>query len=226
MVGHPNAGKSSVINSVCAGKKVSVSRTAGHTKRAQTVPLVPGVVSLLDCPGLVFPHATVPPPEPRAEDPAAAARLDHELKDEIAMQQLLGVIPIAQVREPYTAVRYLTERVALEKMYGLNLPHDEEGWSPLLLCEQLAVKRGLHIARTGRPDSHSAGREILYDAQDGIIPLAWTPPAIPASASASGSSIGIGASAGSGSAVSEAPAAGSSSGHVPAGGGASVESST
>ena len=70
MVGHPNVGKSSVINTVCAAKRVSVSRTAGHTKRAQTIPVVPGV-QLLDCPGLVFPRALVP--RPTAAPPVAAA---------------------------------------------------------------------------------------------------------------------------------------------------------
>ena len=84
------------------------------------------------------------------------------------------------MREPYTAVRYLAERMPLEAMYGLRLPADEAAWSPLLLCETLAAKRGVFIAKTGRPDSHAAGREILYDTQDGNIPLAWLPP-IPAS---------------------------------------------
>lgn len=80
------------------------------------------------------------------------------------------------MREPYTAVRYLSERLPIENMYGLRLPKDEDGWSPLLLCEELATKRGLHNARTGRPDGHAAGREILYDTQDGTVPLAWLPP--------------------------------------------------
>jgi tetratricopeptide (TPR) repeat protein len=49
-------------------------------------------------------------------------------------------------------------------------------WSPLTLCEALAEKRGYLIAKTGRLDSHAAGREILYDTQDGNVPLAWLPP--------------------------------------------------
>ena len=197
MVGHPNAGKSSVINTVCGNKRVSVSRTAGHTKRAQTVPVAPGL-ALLDCPGLVFPHALVPPPEgvdaiaaaaraalppsapPAAADAAAAAALAPILAayaDERAMQELLGVVPIAQVRESYTALRLLAATLPLERLYGLALPSDEPRWSPLLLAEALAVKRGLHIARTGRPDAHAAGRSVLYDSQDGILPLYWMPPA-------------------------------------------------
>jgi hypothetical protein len=70
MVGHPNVGKSSVINTICAAKRVSVSRTAGHTKRAQTIPVAPGL-QLLDCPGLVFPRGLIPRPTPT---PDAAER--------------------------------------------------------------------------------------------------------------------------------------------------------
>ena len=255
MVGHPNVGKSSVINCLAGEKRVSVSRTAGHTKRAQTIPLAPGL-HLLDCPGLVFPHSLrgdrpdpvvtrvrsdealrertngsdelaavtstlgidvaaaaadaapararrsvgeddQPPPArvvfPRARGavtsrrggegndvPMAAAPTGFVLpptEEERAMQELCGVIPLAQVREPYTAVRYLAEVMPVERMYGLSLPKDEDAWSPLLLCEALASKRGQFIAHVGRPDAHSAGREILYDVQDGVVPLAWLPPA-------------------------------------------------
>lgn len=173
MVGHPNAGKSSVINCLCSEKRVSVSRTAGHTKRAQTVPLTEGV-DLLDCPGLAFPHAIGDPAATAASTATTGSVVG--LEDERAMQELLGVIPIAQVREPYTAVRYLLERLPLDRLYGLQLPKDEPSWNPMLFCEVLAHKRGLHIARTGRPDSHAAGRAVLYDSQDGVIPIAWWPP--------------------------------------------------
>lgn len=97
------------------------------------------------------------------------------------------------MREPYTAVRYLAERLPLESMYGLRLPSDEAAWSPLLLCEALATKRGVFIAKTGRPDSHAAGREILYDTQDGNVPLAWLPPLAGADASAAAAAAGAGA---------------------------------
>ena len=309
MVGHPNVGKSSVINTLCAEKRVSVSRTAGHTKRAQTIPLAPGL-HLLDCPGLLFPHALVgsrpsiaPAPtagtvsvgrgvptsvtpsassicaagitarEPSASISAVDASAQqqpqqqqelatrasafsgpssssadvglvaptivvlpssiHALpssasaanaissvavssyvrgasgshrhgapastaaavppgsrsllpprfkmlpeEEERAMQELCGVVPLAQVREPYTAVRYVSEHLPIENMYGLSLPKDETEWTPLLLCETLAAKRGLFIARVGRPDAHSAGRSILYDVQDGVVPLAWLPPTV------------------------------------------------
>ena len=248
MVGHPNVGKSSVINCLCGEKKVSVSRTAGHTKRAQTIHLVQrdeggsgsDPVDLLDCPGLVFPHALVPQPPlgfirktdiSRTESvgsilveknastlalpvivtpgsrqarllseattlalstgsessPSTVSNAIHvdastgEFRNERAMQECCGVIPLAQVREAYSTVRFLAEHLPIERLYGLQMSKEDEEdwhgkWSPLGICENLATKRGYFTARTGRPDGHAAGREILYDAQDGIVPLFWLPP--------------------------------------------------
>ena len=111
-------------SSLCGGKRVSVSRTPGHTKRFQTVPLINGL-RLLDCPGIVFPrrlHA--------AASPAAAVRRSdveetkqEETKSMIhgrAVQEVCGVIPLAQVREPYSALRVVAEAVPLWDLYGIK----------------------------------------------------------------------------------------------------------
>jgi hypothetical protein len=111
-------------------------------------------VQLCDCPGLVFPALDRPK----------------------ALQILCGLFPLAQVREPYSAVRYLAERVPLERVYGLRLPDDAKCWSPYNICEALAVKRGYLLAKSGRPDAHRAGREILIDALDGRVVISWPPP--------------------------------------------------
>ena len=87
---------------------------------------------MIDCPGLVFPRAV-----PRC------------------VAELMGMHPIAQVREPFSAIRYLAERIPLEKMYKLKMPdwYDEEDkeiselaaddpaytrWSPQAIAEALA----------------------------------------------------------------------------------------
>ncbi|XP_067398925.1 large subunit GTPase 1 homolog isoform X2 [Emydura macquarii macquarii] len=54
LVGYPNVGKSSTINTILGNKKVSVSATPGHTKHFQTLYVEPGLC-LCDCPGLVMP---------------------------------------------------------------------------------------------------------------------------------------------------------------------------
>lgn len=154
-VGHPNVGKSSIINGLVGKKVVSTSRTPGHTKRFQTIFLTKDLV-LCDCPGLVFPALDRPK----------------------SLQILCGLYPIAQVREPYSALRYLAERLPIEKMYGLQLPEDNESWTPYNICEAYAQKRGYFIAKTGRLDTHRAGLELLYDCIDGKIAISWPPPDI------------------------------------------------
>ncbi|KAG0179422.1 Guanine nucleotide-binding-like protein 1 [Apophysomyces sp. BC1021] len=54
LVGHPNVGKSSLVNSIMGKTVVSASRTPGHTKHFQTIHLTENV-RLCDSPGLVFP---------------------------------------------------------------------------------------------------------------------------------------------------------------------------
>ena len=154
-VGHPNVGKSSLINGLFGKKVVSASRTPGHTKHLQTLYLTKQIV-LCDCPGLVFPALDRPK----------------------ALQILCGLFPIAQVREPFSAIRYLAERVAVEKIYGLQYPDtDEPYWTPYSICEAYAIKRGYYVKR-GRPDVHRAGLEILRDCVDGVISISWPPPDI------------------------------------------------
>merc|ERR1711936_184458 len=89
MIGAPNVGKSSLINSLIGKRVVSVSKTPGHTKHFQTIFITKFVV-LCDCPGLVFPSLV-----PRE------------------LQVLLGSYPISQVREPMSIVQYIAERVDL-----------------------------------------------------------------------------------------------------------------
>ena len=53
IVGFPNVGKSSIINSLKRSKVASVSNVPGHTKTKQEVVLDKNI-KLIDCPGVVF----------------------------------------------------------------------------------------------------------------------------------------------------------------------------
>lgn len=53
IIGYPNVGKSSIINSILQTKKAKISSTPGKTKFAQT--LILKDKKLIDCPGLIFP---------------------------------------------------------------------------------------------------------------------------------------------------------------------------
>ena len=56
----------------------------------------------------------------------------------ISHQQIIaGIYPIAQVREPYSVIGYLAERINLPKLLKLKHPDVDEGdqWTPFDICE-------------------------------------------------------------------------------------------
>ncbi|PIK38905.1 putative guanine nucleotide-binding protein-like 1 isoform X1 [Apostichopus japonicus] len=148
-VGHPNVGKSSLINGLCGCKVVSASRTPGHTKHFQTIFLTPSV-KLCDSPGLVFPSL-----------------VDKQL------QILSGMYPIAQVREPYTPVGFLAQRIPLVKILKITHPDADETsspeWSAYDICDAWAEKRGFMTAKASRRDVYRAANNILRLAVDGKL---------------------------------------------------------
>lgn len=107
LVGYPNVGKSSTINSLTGSKKVNVSATPGKTKHFQTIKLSEEM-TLCDCPGLVFPNFAF-------------------TKAEMVIN---GVLPIDQLREytgPCDLVAQRIPRYFLEYLYGIKLPSPSEG---------------------------------------------------------------------------------------------------
>jgi ribosome biogenesis GTPase A len=178
-VGHPNVGKSSFMNALIGKKVVSVSRTPGHTKHFQTIFLTPNI-RLCDCPGLVFPSFY-----PKQ------------------LQVLMGCYPISQLREPYSSIQYLAERVDMVAKLKLK-PADEvrqqkpavndhnyvpmktvgskqvgtsSDWSAWTICESWALHRGFLTARSGRPDVYRAANHLLRMALDGrTLCMAFYPP--------------------------------------------------
>ncbi|XP_046588950.1 guanine nucleotide-binding protein-like 1 isoform X3 [Neodiprion lecontei] len=154
-IGTPNVGKSSLMNALMGRKVVSVSRTPGHTKHFQTIFLTT-TVRLCDCPGLVFP-STVPK----------------------QLQILMGSFPIAQVKEPYTTVKFLAERLDLPRVLNIHHQEGNSTWSAMDICDGWAAKRSYLTARTARFDCYRSANSILRMALDGKIciyayPIGWS----------------------------------------------------
>eukprot|EP00048_Salpingoeca_helianthica_P004486 m.77286 g.77286 ORF g.77286 m.77286 type:complete len:637 (+) comp13210_c0_seq3:580-2490(+) len=160
LVGQPNVGKSTILNSIVGKHVVSTSRTPGHTKYFQTYFLSPEL-RLCDCPGLVF--------------PAVAPK---------ALQFLAGLVPVSQAQEPFSAIQYLAERINVPRLLRLQLDADTPAWSSRAICEGWALRRGYLTAKAGRPDLYRAAKEILLMAVDGRIALALWPPGWSASPAA------------------------------------------
>jgi hypothetical protein len=88
----------------------------------------------------------------------------------------MGSFPIAQLREPFSAVQYLAERLDLPSLLKLQHPEHDEQWSAMDICDGWALKRGFYTARVARLDSYRAANSLLRMALDGEICLCLHPP--------------------------------------------------
>lgn len=47
----------------------------------------------------------------------------------------MGLYPISQLREPFTAIRFIAQRKDLPKVFKLPHPNNETEWSAMDICE-------------------------------------------------------------------------------------------
>ncbi|KAF8531891.1 P-loop containing nucleoside triphosphate hydrolase protein [Gautieria morchelliformis] len=161
LVGYPNVGKSSTINSLLGEKKVSVSATPGKTKHFQTINLSSDLM-LCDCPGLVFPQFAVQ-------------------KAELVCD---GVLPVDQLRESHGPVALVTNRIGrdvLEATYGLTIRRrgEETGIeNDDVSAEDLLIAYASTICSLGQgnPDESRAARYVLKDYMNAKLLFCHPPP--------------------------------------------------
>lgn len=163
MVGFPNVGKSSCINSIMGVSKsthgktrVAVSSTPGKTKHFQTL-MVSDRLMLCDCPGLVFPSFM------RSTGEMLCA----------------GILPINQMRTYVDPATVITSRVPqhlLDATYGITIrkildvkdnPSRPPTGSEML--EAYCRTKGYITGGTGRWDEFRACKEIIRDFCDGVL---------------------------------------------------------
>ncbi|KAM6389120.1 large subunit GTPase 1 homolog isoform 2-T2 [Pluvialis apricaria] len=163
LVGYPNVGKSSTINTILGNKKVSVSATPGRTKHFQTLYVEPGLC-LCDCPGLVMPSFI-------------------STKAEMICS---GILPIDQMRDhvpPISLVCQHIPRNILEATYGINIirPREDEDPDRKPTAEELLTAYGYmrgFMTAHGQPDQPRSARYVLKDYVSGKLLYCHPPPGI------------------------------------------------
>ncbi|XP_051957580.1 large subunit GTPase 1 homolog [Xyrauchen texanus] len=163
LVGYPNVGKSSTINTILMNKKVSVSATPGHTKHFQTL-FVDPALCLCDCPGLVMPSFV-------------------STKAEMIC---CGILPIDQIRDHVPAISLVCETIprdVLERTYGINIirPREDEDPDRPPTYEELLMAYGYmrgFMTAHGQPDQSRSARFILKDYVSGKLLYCHPPPHI------------------------------------------------
>lgn len=150
VVGMPNVGKSSLINSLKRSKACNVGATPGVTRAMQEVQL-DSKIRLLDSPGLVL---------------ASGSRTD-------ASVALKNAIKVENLSDPITPVVAILARVPREHlMLQYSLPHFKDCAEFLAL---LALQMG-KLKKGAVPDRELAARIVLGDWNSGKIKYFTHPP--------------------------------------------------
>lgn len=149
LIGGPNTGKSSIINTLLKKKVCAVAPIPGETKVWQYVSLMKRIY-LIDCPGVVPPSGTDTPTD----------------------LVLRGVVRVEKVEQPEQYIPAVLTRV---KRHHMERTYDVTGWTNAdELLELLARKSG-RLLRGGGPDLDGVAKMILNDFMRGKIP--WFTPA-------------------------------------------------
>lgn len=143
IVGYPNVGKSSLINTLKAKKVCGVAPIAGETKVWQYISLMKGIY-LIDCPGVVHPQ--------------------NDSDTDIVLK---NVVRIENIQEPESHIGEILKRVDaayIRKHYKVNNYEN-----PIDFLEQLAKRMG-KLSKGGFADVNTTARMVLNDWQRGRLP--------------------------------------------------------
>lgn len=149
VIGYPNTGKSSLINSLIGKSSAGVGSDAGFTKSMQKIKLTQDIV-LLDSPGII------PEKEYSQQD-----------KEKISNNAKLGARSYSQVKEPELVVATIIRDYpgVLERTYKINSDGDSEK-----LLEELGKRKGF-LKKGGEVNEDTTARLIIKDWQQGKIKL-------------------------------------------------------
>ncbi|XP_063218124.1 guanine nucleotide-binding protein-like 3 homolog [Bacillus rossius redtenbacheri] len=151
VVGLPNVGKSSIINSLKRSRACNVGATPGVTKNMQVVQL-DSKIKLLDSPGVVF------------------ARASSDWDSTVVLKNAVRVGAIVDLITPATAILQRANKEQLMELYDLpNFSTHEEFLA-------FRARRMGQFKKSGVPNIHAAARSLIEDWNKGKIKYYTVPP--------------------------------------------------
>ncbi|KAI9269782.1 P-loop containing nucleoside triphosphate hydrolase protein [Sporodiniella umbellata] len=153
IIGYPNVGKSSVINSLKRSRVCGVGATPGFTKVAQQITLDKNI-KLLDCPGIVF----------------AQQGQDDQSDAEITLR---NCVKVELLDDPISPVDVIISKCGIDQLrsiYNLSFFGNTQEFLVLLALQKGKLKKG------GVPDVELVARQVLNDWNGGKIPFHCIPP--------------------------------------------------
>lgn len=152
VIGYPNVGKSSVINTLISKKSCKVAPIPGETKIWQYVSLFKRI-SLIDCPGVVV-------------DTAGDSEEDSVLK---------GVVRAERLETPEEFVDGVLQRVKPEYI-AAQYKLEKGSWKDSNQLMEMIAQRSGRLLKGGEPCLRSAAIMLINDFQRGRLPHYVAPP--------------------------------------------------
>ena len=150
LIGYPNTGKSSIINSFKRARAVGVSSTPGFTTSMQEVVLDKNI-RLIDSPGIVF--------------------CDNDDSSSVVLK---NCVDPGNMPDPVSAVKALIERCSPRSlMMTYEIPAFQQDEN--IFLAMIAKKYG-KLLKGGIPDKVAAARCVLFDWNNGKVPFYTLPP--------------------------------------------------
>ncbi|KAM3436375.1 hypothetical protein MY4824_004343 [Beauveria thailandica] len=153
LIGGPNTGKSSIINTLLKKKVCTVAPIPGETKVWQYVTLMKRIY-LIDCPGVVPPTSQDTPTD----------------------LVLRGVVRVEKVENPE---QYITALLSKVKRRHMEKTYDLTNWSNATELLELLARKGGRLLKGGEPDLDGVAKMMLNDFMRGRIPWFTPPPVTP-----------------------------------------------
>jgi nuclear GTP-binding protein len=150
LIGYPNTGKSSIINTLRGKKVCTVAPIPGETKVWQYITLMKRIY-LIDCPGIVPPN-------------------QNDTQEDILLR---GVVRMENVENPEQYIPAVLKRC---KKHHVERTYELTGWDTHVQFLELLARKGGRLLKAGEPDLDGVAKMVLNDFMRGKIPWFTAPP--------------------------------------------------